>query len=561
MAVLSLPPSHATQLRPPAPLDHLSAEEEREFPGAIIVEASEIAGPRPGEKTRLRLLKTHFKYPMIRTEEIIDDKTQQLVGRSEMVADHLLVTLPAGMDPQQFLKQCGSSAIAITRVTADAPLYRLDLKSASLDSLPAALQQMKANHIPAEADMMAHSYLVPNNPLYTAHQWGLWPSFYYPDPTVPFLRHLFNAGCDAEDAWDVQTSAASIVVAVVDSGIRYTHENLVGNIWENPAPTDDDKKGCSALDKDGNLICCGFNAYGDGELDNNGYHIPNGNPMDLSGHGTYVAGIIGATGNSGGGIAGVAWKVQLMACRHSDENGNIVVSDSIACIDYAVAQQARIINCSWGTGDACSKDLYDAMQRAQQAGVIIVAAAGNSGKNLDEMPDYPSSFAHDFVLSDSLNEVAPGIPIKGLDNIVAVTASTMANQLVPAATPEGVTPQSPSPYGVDYGPNTVHLVAPGWNIYGPYIYDIDANGQSVESDHGYANGGGTSAAAPFVTGTLALLAEIYRMEPYQALIGRLLASVDKTSAYEGKVITGGKLNIYKALTQNYEPLYPPLASQ
>ena len=87
-----------------------------------------------------------------------------------MVADHLLVTLSAGMDPQQFLKQCGPSAIAITRVTADVPLYRVDLKSASLDSLPAALQQMKVNNIPGEPDVIAHSYLLPNNPLCSRHQ-------------------------------------------------------------------------------------------------------------------------------------------------------------------------------------------------------------------------------------------------------------------------------------------------------------------------------------------------------------------------------------------------------
>lgn len=552
-------PCQKAQLRSPAPGDHLSEEEISEFPGAIIVESSEIEGPQPGQKMRLRLLKTHFKYPMIRTEEIIDSKTGRLVMRAEMVADHLLVTLPQGTDPQEFLRQHHSWIKEIVRVTPGAALYRVDLKGSSLNALPLALQQMKEEKIAAETDVIAHSYLVPNNPFYTTQQWGLWSSFYYRDQNFPFTAHLFNAGCDAENAWDVQTSAASIVVAVIDSGIRYTHENLVGNIWKNPAPTDEDKKGCS-VDQEGNLICCGFNAYGDGVLDNNRKHIPNGNPMDLHGHGTYVAGIIGATGNSGVGIAGVAWKIQLMGCRHSDENGTIAVSDSIACIDYAVQHKARIINCSWGTGDAYSQDLYEAMQRAQQAGVIVVTAAGNNGKNLDEMPDYPSCFAHDFKLKNGSAENGEEISMKGLDNIVVVTASTIMNKLVPAMTQETLMPSFPSPYGVDYGPHTVDLAAPGWNIYGPYIHEP---GQQADefSNCGYASGGGTSAAAPFVTGTLALLAEVYRLEPYQELIGRLLNSVDKDPAYEGKVITGGRLNIYQALTKLYPPLYPSSESQ
>ncbi|MBM3856569.1 MAG: hypothetical protein FJ390_01235 [Verrucomicrobia bacterium] len=551
----SVPAAHH---RVSAPLDHLSEEEERSFPGGIVVEATEIEGPEADQKIRLRILKTHFKYPFIRTEELIDQ--QGVITRAEMVADHFLVTLPPGATPEAFLKKMGLQASLITRVTPDASLYRVDLNSSSLSTLPHGLE--KGAEVPGaicEPDFIAHSYLVPNNPFYKTNQWGLWPSFYYRSQIFPFAEHLFDAGSDAEHAWDVQTSAASIVVAVVDSGIRYTHENLVGNIWQNPAPTDDDKRGC-VTDHDGNLICCGFNAYGDGSLDRNGNHIPSGNPMDLEGHGTYVAGIIGATGNSGVGIAGVAWKVQLMACRHSDENGNIAVSDSISCIDYAIEHKARIINCSWGTGDVYSQDLYKAMQRAQQAGVIVVAAAGNEGKNLDEIPDYPSSFVHDFKIPNAASKEPQEKLMKGLDNIIVVTASTMANEIVPALSPETSIANFSSPYGVDYGPNTVHLAAPGWNIYGPYVHEP---GQQVNefSDAGYANGGGTSAAAPFVTGTLALLAELYRMDSYQALIGRLLTSVDKNPAYEGNVITGGKLNIYKALTQVYTPLSPSVKEQ
>jgi hypothetical protein len=140
----------------PAPLDHLSEEEERYFPGAVVVEAAESEGPEADQKIRLRILKTNFKYPFIRTEELIDQ--QGVLSRAEMVADHFLVTLPTGTTPEAFFKKMGLQATLITRVTPDAPLYRVDLNSSSLNALPRSLE--KGSEVPGavcEPDLINHT--------------------------------------------------------------------------------------------------------------------------------------------------------------------------------------------------------------------------------------------------------------------------------------------------------------------------------------------------------------------------------------------------------------------
>lgn len=140
----------------PAPLDSLSEAEQHFFPGAVVVEATEIAGPEPDQKIRLRILKTNFKYPFIRTEELIDE--QGVITRAEMVADHFLVTLPPGTTPEAFLKKMGLQANLITRVTPDAPLYRVDLISQSLSALPRGLE--KGAEVPGalcEPDLINHT--------------------------------------------------------------------------------------------------------------------------------------------------------------------------------------------------------------------------------------------------------------------------------------------------------------------------------------------------------------------------------------------------------------------
>lgn len=237
-----------------APLHQPSEEELREFPGATVVEASEKEGPKPGQKIQLRLLKTHFKYPLIRTKEIVDVDKNSVVSREEMAADHLLVTLPTGEDPQAFLKRFGSQAISMVRVTQDAPLYLLYLASSSLNALPQALARAAVvNKGISEADVMIHACKVSNDPD-LQYQWSLLKSFnklnqrYLPGFGYVNTGGSHNcSGIDAIDAWDIRTDASSIVVAVVDSGIRYTHEDLAANIWCNPAPTFGDIHGVRVL--------------------------------------------------------------------------------------------------------------------------------------------------------------------------------------------------------------------------------------------------------------------------------------------------------------------------
>ena len=317
------------------------------------------------------------------------------------------------------------------------------------------------------------------------------------DPDFPYQWSLNNSGqaggvagsdISAESAWDIQKSASGVIVAVIDSGIRLTHQDLAPNLWTNPNP------GAGAYTAD----IHGINAS-----------IPisepgNGNPDDDLTHGSMVAGIIGAAGNNGTGICGVAWSVQLMALKFISSDGFGSVSGEIECIDYALSHGATIINGSFG-GDTATQAEFDAIQQAGQAGVIFVAAAGNSSKNVDLGYVYPAGYP--------------------LDNIVSVAATTTSDSL--------------SSYS-NFGPGMVDLAAPGDTI----LSTMNRSDTSV----GY--GSGTSFAAPHVAGALALLKSRFPGDSYHQTINRLLASVDPLPGLLGRVQTGGRLDLAAALLTN-----------
>ncbi|MGH7226965.1 MAG: S8 family peptidase, partial [Gemmataceae bacterium] len=234
-----------------------------------------------------------------------------------------------------------------------------------------------------------------------------------------------------------------------------------------------------------------------------GWNFVNGNnnPFDYNGHGTNVAGILGAAGNNDSGVAGVDWNVQIMPLEFMGANGTGTVSDFIEALSYSIEHGAQITNNSW-EGAPYSPDLYLAVLNAAQDGQIFVAAAGNEGSDDDTTPDYPAS------LSASLS------------NVVAVAATTNQDTLASFS---------------NYGPNTVALAAPGVDIYNTLLNDQ------------YGDMSGTSMATPQVAAALALVWGQHPDWTYQQVIDQVLDTVNKVPSLQGKVSSGGILDLAAAV--------------
>lgn len=225
-----------------------------------------------------------------------------------------------------------------------------------------------------------------------------------------------DADIDAPEAWEITTGDPNVIVAVVDTGVDYTHPELADNIWINTA----EANGTADVDDDGN----GYvdDIYGYDFVDDDG------NPMDTSGHGTHVSGTIAAVGNNSLGVAGINWQCQVMACRFLDANGSGYTDDAILAINYAVDNGAQVINCSWG-GSGSSTSLEEAITSAYESGVLVVAAAGNDAVDTDTTPQYPSCY--------------------DVDNIISVAATNDDDELA---------------YFSNYGEESVDMAAPGVSI-------------------------------------------------------------------------------------------------
>ena len=222
------------------------------------------------------------------------------------------------------------------------------------------------------------------------------------------------------------------------------------------------------------------------------------NTTDDNGHGTIVAGEIGAVGNNGIGIAGIDWNVQIMPLEFLDANGNGYLSNAVLAINYAVSAGAKIINASWG-GDAYDAAMASAIQNAQSHGVIFVAAAGNNGSNDNVTAEYPASYS--------------------FNNVVSVAATDQNNNIASFS---------------DYGSTTVSIAAPGLSI------------ASTAPGNTYEYYTGTSMAAPLVTGALALVWSIHPTWTYTQVIADVLDNTDKLASLTGKVETG-LLDVGKAV--------------
>jgi len=326
-------------------------------------------------------------------------------------------------------------------------------------------------------------------------------------PLVPVLPHdpqftdqwaLSNSGqrggkqgadISAPLAWATTTGSDKVVVAVLDSGVDYTHEDLVENMWVRPAsmaPYHDNELG--TIDDEN-----GFNAIDTAS-----------DPMDENGHGTHCAGIIGAEGENDIGIAGVNWKVKIMPLKFMNAGGFGTTKDAIEAINYVIDRKkagvnVRIISASWGSTQR-SRSLEDAIRKAYENDILFVAAAGNSTVNNDRMPHFPSSY--------------------NVPNVVSVAALDRNDQLARFS---------------NWGAKSVAVAAPGVDILSTWL------------GNAYEEKSGTSMATPVVSGVAALiLAEHPRMS-VDDLKRKLLASTDPIVALKGKTVTGGRINAAKAL--------------
>ncbi len=326
-----------------------------------------------------------------------------------------------------------------------------------------------------EPDYLRHLATEPNDPSFVSG--ALWAM-----KNTGQNNGIAGADISATAAWDVIHDAPTVVVAVIDTGVNINHPDLAANIWTNPAPTVGDVHGVKIINR-----------------------VSSGSPLDDNGHGTHVAGTIGAIGNNANNVAGIAWHVQIMPIKVFPASGNgASVSDIARGIQYAIDHHANLINASYGeSGSTGFTDTeFAAMQAARDAGIIFVAAAGNSTANMDVTPFYPASYA--------------------LDNVIAVGASTRRDEVA-----------SFSNYGA-----AVDLYAPGQEIVS--LSYTDLNNPATLS--------GTSMAAPHVTGTLALLKAEFPNDDYHQLINRLRRGVDRQPLFAGKAQTSGRLNLLKALT-------------
>jgi len=294
---------------------------------------------------------------------------------------------------------------------------------------------------------------------------------YFADGTL-WAMHNYGqnggtAGADisAVPGWDIRNAAPNVIVAVIDTGIRYTHEDLAANMWTDPAVP---------------------GSHGINAISNNN------DPQDNNGHGSHVSGTIGAVGNNGKGVVGVTRQVKLMGCKALNFGGSGNISDAITCINYAIAHGANIMSNSWG-GTDFSQALLDAITAAGNAGIPFVCAAGNNTWNTDTTPFYPASYA--------------------CPNIIAV-ASTNRNDALSSFS--------------DYGQTTVHLGAPGeaiiscWNTSDSAYNTI--GGTSMATPHVSGALALMNAQFPSLTCQQLKDALIWAVDPIPALTGKCVSN-------------------------------------
>ena len=454
------------------------------YADAEIIVKNEYPPDSRGWIRRIRIVRTDSKYPLTHVDELVvpdpADNKEVVLKQSAMVADHILITTQPGTEVAEIEALNHRYGATIRRKMHTPDMYIIAFEGADLDAVADAIRAYSDEPAVvrrAGPDLIYHAAAnTPNDP-YFNRQWG--------------LHNANGPDIGALQAWDISTDCGDVLVAVIDSGVDYGHEDLARNMWVNPGEIPGNGR-----DDDNNGYVDDVHGWDFGDDDND--------PMDYDSHGTHCAGIIGAVGNNGVGVAGVAWKVRMVALKHTGgQTGTSYSSDSIDAIHYASRIGVYVISASWG-GDRSDPNLEYTIGRYCTSRILFVAAAGNGGDDLigddnDHWPMYPASYSFKCIIS-----------VANTDSEDRLAGSS------------------------NFGRTSVDLGAPGTDIW-----------SCIPGSYGYKSG--TSMATPYVAGACALLiAKVHANHP-QEIKMRLMKSVDRIPALSGKCVSGGRLNLNKAL--------------
>jgi len=413
--------------------------------------------------------------------------TEQVNGHAA-VAHEVLVKFRANPSANLAGIQSEHDIATTTPLVHGGTLYRLHSRSKDAATLAQELS-LRSDVIYAEPNYIVNTSQVPDDP-YFSLLWGMRNT----GQPVGGQAGVPGADISAVAAWDVSTGSRNNVIAVVDTGIDYTHPDLAANVWSAPASF--------TVTIEGVNITCPAGTHGFNAI------TETCDPMDDFDHGSHVSGTIGASGNNSLGVVGVNWVASIMASKFLDSTGQGTTSGAIDAIEFTIQAKlafaatsganVRVLSNSWGGGDF-SQALLDEINRANANNMLFVAAAGNNGTDNGASPHYPASYN------------AP--------NLIAVAATDNEDQLASFS---------------NYGSSTVHLGAPGVNVY------------STIPGGSYEYMSGTSMATPHVSGTAMLVLSVCPLDTTD-LKNTLIGTVDPISALATKTITGGRLNANAAI--------------
>ena len=390
------------------------------------------------------------------------------------VPDELLVEFIGGEDPQAIASVRGQVKERV-RTSAMARFNNPGFSILKVPDVAAAVEQLKRN---PRIRWASPNFIVetiqayPNDPYYTNNSlWGL--------NTIK-----------ANTVWPVNKGSRSVHIGLIDEGVMYFHEDLCGQVWDNPYDPED------GVDNDGNGYIDDIHGWDFMHNDKTVFDFADN-------HGTHTAGTIGGKGNNSKGVVGVSPNVTIISAKFLEGSGSI--ANAIKATDYITDLKVRhglnipATSNSWG-GGGYSQGMYDAIERARLADILFIAAAGNNATDNDKLAFYPACYSH--------------------DNVIAVASTTSTDGL--------------SSFSC-YGDTTVDLGAPGSAVWSSVM--------ASDNTSGYASYNGTSMATPHVSGAAALYKAIYPNATYVQVKNALMSTARPIAALQGKTVSGGVLDV------------------